>query len=86
MMELMAQNFPGVFSGYKLSVTESHQRNKADVSGTAKAVVGSLQRMGVEGFKEVSATCFNRMRACLHCSKFIFLLQVDLDITTGHQR
>jgi hypothetical protein len=53
MMELMAQQFPGVFSGYGLSVVESHQRNKADVSGTAKAVVASLQRMGVEGFKEV---------------------------------
>jgi len=53
MMDLMAKNFPGVFAGYKLDVVESHQRNKADVSGTAKAVVASLQQMGVEGFKEV---------------------------------
>lgn len=52
MMELMADSFPGVFRGYKLSVVESHQRNKADVSGTAKAVVASLKKMGVEGFKE----------------------------------
>ncbi|KAI8465458.1 MAG: dihydrodipicolinate reductase [Monoraphidium minutum] len=52
MMELMAQQFPGVFSGYNLQVTESHQRNKADVSGTAKAVVGSFQQMGVQGFKD----------------------------------
>ena len=53
MMELMAQNFPGVFTGYKLDVVESHQRNKADTSGTAKAVVASFQQMGIEGFKEV---------------------------------
>lgn len=52
MMDLMAKNFPGVFAGYRLDVVESHQRNKADVSGTAKAVVASLQQMGVEGFKE----------------------------------
>jgi len=52
MMELMAQNFPGVFTGYKLEVVESHQRNKADTSGTAKAVVASFQQMGIEGFKE----------------------------------
>lgn len=52
-MQLMADNFPGVFNGYKLSVVESHQRNKADVSGTAKAVVASMQQMGVEDFKEV---------------------------------
>jgi len=52
MMELMADNFPGVFSGYQLQVVESHQRNKADTSGTAKAVVQSFNEMGVE-FKEV---------------------------------
>jgi glutamate dehydrogenase/leucine dehydrogenase len=54
MMEVMAQQYPGVFTGYSLTVTESHQRNKADVSGTAKAVVASLRQMGVEGFKDVS--------------------------------
>jgi dihydrodipicolinate reductase len=53
MMELMAKNFPGVFSGYKLEVVESHQRNKADTSGTAKAVVASFQQMGIQAFKEV---------------------------------
>ncbi|KIZ03068.1 hypothetical protein MNEG_4890 [Monoraphidium neglectum] len=52
MMEVMAQQYPGVFTGYSLTVTESHQRNKADVSGTAKAVVASLRQMGVEGFKD----------------------------------
>jgi 4-hydroxy-tetrahydrodipicolinate reductase len=53
MMALMAESFPGAFSGYTLDVVESHQRNKADVSGTAKAVVASLQKLGVEGFKDV---------------------------------
>jgi 4-hydroxy-tetrahydrodipicolinate reductase len=52
MMQLMADNFPGVFSGYELSVVESHQRNKADTSGTAKAVVQSFNKMGLD-FKEV---------------------------------
>jgi 4-hydroxy-tetrahydrodipicolinate reductase len=54
MMQIMADQFPGAFSGYKLSVVESHQRNKADTSGTAKAVVQSFAQMGVD-FKEVSS-------------------------------
>lgn len=53
MMQIMADSFPGAFSGYELDVTESHQRNKADTSGTAKEVVKSFQQMGVL-FKEVS--------------------------------
>lgn len=52
MMEMMAEQFPGAFSGYTLAVTESHQRTKADTSGTAKAVVGSLQKLGLD-FSEV---------------------------------
>jgi Dihydrodipicolinate reductase, C-terminus len=52
-MELMAETFPGAFSGYTLRVVESHQRTKADTSGTAKAVVASLQKLGVKPFKEV---------------------------------
>lgn len=56
MMELMADNFPGVFSGYDLHVVESHQRNKADTSGTAKAVVQSFNKMGLD-YKEVSHPC-----------------------------
>ena len=51
-MELMAQQFPGAFSGYKLEVVESHQRTKADTSGTAKAVVASFQKLGLD-FSEV---------------------------------
>eukprot|EP01024_Parvocaulis_polyphysoides_P056785 TRINITY_DN6013_c0_g2_i2.p1 TRINITY_DN6013_c0_g2~~TRINITY_DN6013_c0_g2_i2.p1 ORF type:complete len:288 (-),score=54.92 TRINITY_DN6013_c0_g2_i2:94-957(-) len=48
MMETMGDNFPGAFSGYKLDVVESHQATKADTSGTAKAVVQSFQKMGVD--------------------------------------
>ncbi|KAK9812421.1 hypothetical protein WJX73_009465 [Symbiochloris irregularis] len=50
-MEMMAQNFPGAFSGYKLSVRESHQRTKVDTSGTAKEIVRSFQQLGVEPFE-----------------------------------
>ena len=53
MMQLMADNFPGVFTGYDMHVVESHQRNKADTSGTAKAVVQSFNKMGLD-YKEVS--------------------------------
>lgn len=49
-MERMAKDFPGAFSGYKLEVTESHQKTKADTSGTAKAMVASFQQLGVEPF------------------------------------
>lgn len=52
MMEMMANRFPGCFSGYNLKVVESHQRTKVDTSGTAKAVVSSLQKMGLD-FTEV---------------------------------
>lgn len=45
-IENLAENFPDAFAGYTLSVTESHQKTKADTSGTAKAVVGSFRSMG----------------------------------------
>ncbi|KAL4545468.1 hypothetical protein Ndes2526B_g00137 [Nannochloris sp. 'desiccata'] len=47
MMETMAEQFPGCFSGYTMRVVESHQRSKVDTSGTAKAVVASFQKMGL---------------------------------------
>ena len=48
MLEFAAENFPGLFSGYTLSVKESHQQGKADTSGTAKAVVKSFNDLGVD--------------------------------------
>ena len=61
MMEMMADKFPGAFSGYSLQVQESHQRTKADTSGTAKAVVASFQKLGLD-FTEVCmlASAFGR--------------------------
>lgn len=46
MLEWGAENFPTVFQGYTLRVRESHQKNKADTSGTAKALIGLLKQMG----------------------------------------
>ncbi|CAN6808215.1 unnamed protein product [Brassica oleracea] len=46
-MEIMAEQFPGAFSGYSLEVMESHQASKLDASGTAKAVISCFQELGV---------------------------------------
>ncbi|KAI3706175.1 hypothetical protein L6452_23739 [Arctium lappa] len=46
-MEIMAKQFPGAFSGYRLEVLESHQSTKLDTSGTAKAVISCFQKLGV---------------------------------------
>ena len=47
MMEYAAENFPGLFRGYSLEIRESHQKGKADTSGTARAMVGYFNRLGV---------------------------------------
>jgi len=47
MMEYAADNFPGLFQGYSLEITESHQKGKADTSGTAKAVVRYFNKLGI---------------------------------------
>ncbi|KQK22613.1 probable 4-hydroxy-tetrahydrodipicolinate reductase 2, chloroplastic [Brachypodium distachyon] len=46
-MEIMAEQFPGAFSGYRLEVLESHQAGKLDISGTAKAVIACFKKLGV---------------------------------------
>ena len=46
MMEYAAASFPNLFAGYTLNVRESHQKGKADTSGTAKAMVGCFNRLG----------------------------------------
>jgi 4-hydroxy-tetrahydrodipicolinate reductase len=48
MLAHAGERFPGLFTGYRLMVRESHQAGKADTSGTAKAIVGYFNRMGVE--------------------------------------
>lgn len=47
MLEWSAANFPDLFKGYKLEIKESHQKGKADTSGTAKAIARCFKNMGV---------------------------------------
>lgn len=47
LMAYAAENFPGLFKGYHLTIRESHQSGKADTSGTAKAMVTYFNRMGI---------------------------------------
>lgn len=48
MMAFGGEQFPELFKGYKMTLEESHQQGKADTSGTAKAMVGYFNAMGVE--------------------------------------
>lgn len=47
MMEYAAQTFPDLFKGYTLEIRESHQKGKADTSGTAKAMVRYFNKLGL---------------------------------------
>ncbi|MBL7180505.1 MAG: dihydrodipicolinate reductase [Pseudomonadota bacterium] len=47
MMEYAARTFPNLFEGYTLEIKESHQKGKADTSGTAKAMVGYFNSLGI---------------------------------------
>jgi 4-hydroxy-tetrahydrodipicolinate reductase len=46
MMEYASKTFPDLFKGYSLSIKESHQKGKADTSGTAKAMTGYFNTLG----------------------------------------
>lgn len=46
MMEYAARTFPNLFEGYTLEIKESHQKGKADTSGTAKAMVKYFNSLG----------------------------------------
>jgi 4-hydroxy-tetrahydrodipicolinate reductase len=48
MMAYAGENFPGLFAGYELKITESHQATKADTSGTARAMVGYFNSLGID--------------------------------------
>ena len=52
MMEYAAQTFPDLFKGYVLQINESHQKGKADTSGTAKAMVRYFNQMGLRFSEE----------------------------------
>ena len=47
MMAWAADTFPGLFNGYAITVRESHQKGKADTSGTARAMVGYFNKLGL---------------------------------------
>ena len=58
-LETLASRFPGSFDGYSLEVEESHQKQKADTSGTCLAVVetiGNLQGPKSPEFKPEDIT------------------------------
>ncbi len=47
MMAFASTTFPDLFKGYTLTVEESHQKGKADTSGTARAMVGYFNGLGI---------------------------------------
>jgi 4-hydroxy-tetrahydrodipicolinate reductase len=47
MMEYAADTFPDLFKGYSLKIRESHQKGKADTSGTARAMVRYFNNLGL---------------------------------------
>jgi 4-hydroxy-tetrahydrodipicolinate reductase len=47
MMAWAANTFPGLFNGYTIAIRESHQKGKADTSGTARAMVGYFKQLGL---------------------------------------
>ena len=55
MMAYAAENFPGLFDGYRLEIKESHQKTKVDTSGTAKAMVRYFNQLGTS-FSESDIT------------------------------
>lgn len=57
MLKHAAETYPGALAGFKLSVVESHQKGKADTSGTAKAVVASMA--------ELNSSDFGVVRCCV---------------------
>ncbi|MBN1932143.1 MAG: dihydrodipicolinate reductase [Desulfobacterales bacterium] len=47
MMEWGAKNLPNLFAGYSLEIKESHQKDKADTSGTARAMINYFNQLGI---------------------------------------
>jgi len=48
MVEWASKQFPGALNGYRLSITEDHQANKLDTSGTALAFKDLFSRLGAK--------------------------------------
>ncbi|HJN56759.1 MAG: dihydrodipicolinate reductase C-terminal domain-containing protein [Candidatus Woesearchaeota archaeon] len=47
MIRYASKTFPDAFKGYSLGTVESHQKGKADTSGTAKAMVDYFNKLGI---------------------------------------
>ncbi|MDP1696046.1 MAG: dihydrodipicolinate reductase [archaeon] len=47
MMKYAADTFPAAFKDYSLEIVESHQKGKADTSGTAKVMVDYFNSLGI---------------------------------------
>lgn len=47
-LEDLASKYPAAFEGYRLEVVESHQKTKADTSGTAKALIDSIKILAAD--------------------------------------
>jgi 4-hydroxy-tetrahydrodipicolinate reductase len=62
MLKMCSDEFPGVFSKYDLNVRESHQAGKADTSGTAKALIGLLQKSGAKFDESNLSLCRNSQK------------------------
>ena len=48
MLEYAAAHFPNSFAGYELKIIESHQKNKLDTSGTARAMIHYFNKLGMD--------------------------------------
>lgn len=46
-LKYISETFPGVLSGFDLSIIESHQNAKVDVSGTAKSLLPIFEKLGL---------------------------------------
>ncbi len=60
MFEYASSNFPDLFKGYTLEITESHQKSKVDTSGTAKAMVIYFNKLGIHFLGEQIKKIRNR--------------------------
>lgn len=47
MFKWAAETFPGAFAGFDVELVESHQKSKADTSGTMREMVKHLARLGL---------------------------------------
>jgi len=47
MLQYAANSFPDCFKGYQLTIKESHQNGKLDISGTARAMVEHFNKLGM---------------------------------------